>query len=74
MELSVEDLVSWGSQFIWALLRIGGFLMVAPVFGNQLVPARVKVAMAVAIAVVVRKPGRDDDAGWLHCPCRVRKR
>jgi len=49
----VEDLVTWGSQFIWALLRIGGFLMVAPVFGNQLVPARIKVAMAVAIAIVV---------------------
>ncbi|TDJ38308.1 MAG: flagellar biosynthetic protein FliR [Gammaproteobacteria bacterium] len=53
MVLPVEDLVTWGSQFIWALLRIGGFLMVAPVFGNQLVPGRVKVAMAIAIAIVV---------------------
>lgn len=47
------ELIRWFSQTFWGILRIGGFLMVVPIFGNQLVPRRVRVAMAVAIAVAI---------------------
>ena len=35
------------------MLRVGGFLMVVPVFGNQLVSPRVRVALAFAIAMAI---------------------
>ena len=38
---------------IWPFFRIAGVLMVAPVFGARLVPIRVRVALAVAVTVVL---------------------
>ncbi|MDH3643475.1 MAG: flagellar biosynthetic protein FliR [Gammaproteobacteria bacterium] len=47
------QMIAWFSQTFWALLRVGGFLMVVPIFGNQLVSRRIRVAMAVAIAIAI---------------------
>ena len=41
------------ARFYWSLLRISGFFMVVPIFGNRLVPNRVKVPMIVSIAWLV---------------------
>lgn len=41
------------SRVVWAAIRVGGFLMVAPVFGNALVTPRVKMALALAIGIAV---------------------
>lgn len=49
----MSELIRWFSQIFWALLRIGGFLMVVPIFGNRLVSRRIRVAMAFAIAIAV---------------------
>jgi flagellar biosynthesis protein FliR len=38
---------------IWPFFRIAGVLMVAPVFGARLVPVRVRVALAVAVTLVL---------------------
>jgi len=38
---------------VWPFFRIAGVLMVAPVFGARLVPARVRIAMSVAATVVL---------------------
>lgn len=53
MEIAVDSLIGWVSQVFWATLRIGGFVMVVPIFGNQLVPARVKLALSMAIGIAV---------------------
>jgi flagellar biosynthetic protein FliR len=37
----------------WPFFRIAGVLMVAPVFGARLVPARVRIALCVAVTVIV---------------------
>lgn len=49
----MAELIRWFSQVFWALLRVGGFLMVVPIFGNKLVSRRIRVAMALAIAIAV---------------------
>jgi len=49
----MDSLVTWTSQMLWATLRVGGFLMVVPVFGNQMVSPRVKVALSLAIGIAV---------------------
>ena len=53
MPLPVDDIVGWFWQVLWTFLRIGGFLMVVPIFGNQMVPRRVRIAMAWVMSVAV---------------------
>ncbi len=53
MEVSVDQLVYSLSQLVWTMVRIGGFLLVVPVFANQLVPARVKIALCLAISIPI---------------------
>ena len=47
------DLISWLVQFILPFFRIAAFLMVVPVFGNQLVAVRVRLLLALSAAVLI---------------------
>ena len=50
----IEGLFSEGlAGAFWPFFRIAGVLMVAPVFGARLVPARVRVALALGITLVM---------------------
>ncbi|HEX7036016.1 MAG TPA: flagellar biosynthetic protein FliR [Pseudomonadales bacterium] len=49
----MDEFIRWFSQVFWALLRVGGFMMVVPIFGNALVSPRVRIAMALAVALAV---------------------
>ncbi len=53
MEISIDSLIVWVSQVVWASLRIGGFIMVVPILGNQMVSPRIKVALTFAIGMAV---------------------
>lgn len=55
MPFSVTDaqLNAWIDSFIWPFIRIGGMLMVAPIFGVQIVPARARLALALAFTAVL---------------------
>jgi flagellar biosynthetic protein FliR len=53
MVLPMDQFIGWFSQVFWALLRVGGFIMVVPIFGNQLVSPRIKTALALAVALAV---------------------
>lgn len=51
---ALEGLISQGlAGFFWPFFRIAGVVMVAPVFGARLVPARVRVALATGITLVL---------------------
>ena len=47
------DLISWLVQLILPFFRIAAFLMVVPVFGNQLVAVRVRLLLALSAAVLI---------------------
>ncbi len=47
------QLYAWLTAFIWPLIRILALITAAPVFGNTVVPTRVKIALAVAVTVLV---------------------
>src|SRR5687768_15222706 len=51
--LSSADLQAWLASFVWPLARILALLAVAPVLGNTVVPARVKIGLGVLIALVM---------------------
>ena len=46
-------LLEWLGQFAWALFRIAGMFMLAPIFGARYIPARIRVALAFASALVL---------------------
>lgn len=53
LDISTVQISHWLGQFIWPFFRISAFLLAVPVFGTQLVPARIRLLMAVMITVVV---------------------
>lgn len=53
MEFTDAQIGAWVASVLWPLFRVASFLMVIPVIGTQLVPARVRIGLSVLIAVVV---------------------
>lgn len=51
--LTTGQLEAWIAQLFWPFVRIGSCLMVAPTFAAVAVPARVRIVLAGAIALIV---------------------
>jgi len=47
------ELQTWIASFIWPLTRILGLISVAPVFGNNSVPARLKISLGMLLAILI---------------------
>jgi flagellar biosynthetic protein FliR len=50
---TTAELQGWLALYLWPFMRIGACLMVAPVFGAQFVPARIRIILAGAITLLV---------------------
>ncbi|WP_271408448.1 flagellar biosynthetic protein FliR [Pseudomonas sp. Q1-7] len=53
LELSDAQIGGWVGSFLLPLFRIAALLMTMPIIGTQLVPVRVRLYLALAIAVVL---------------------
>lgn len=53
INLTTGQLEAWLAQYFWPFIRIGACLMVAPSFGARFVPARTRIILAAAIALLV---------------------
>lgn len=53
LELDIEALQLWVAQFMWPLIRVGAFFMVAPIIGTQLVPARVRLILTMLVVMAI---------------------
>jgi flagellar biosynthetic protein FliR len=53
LNFTTGQLEAWLAQLLWPFVRIGACLMVAPAFAAVAVPARVRVVLAGAIALLV---------------------
>jgi flagellar biosynthesis protein FliR len=51
--LTTGQLETWIGQLLWPFIRVGSCLMVAPVFSSQAVPARIRIVLAGAIAMIL---------------------
>ncbi len=51
--LTSGQLEAWMALYLWPFFRIGGCLMVAPIFGAVFVPARSRLILAGALTVLV---------------------
>lgn len=52
-ELSTAQLTAWVGQFLWPLFRITALLMFMPLIGAASVPARVRLALALALTMLI---------------------
>ena len=53
MHFTNVDVMSWMAMYLWPLFRISALVSVAPIFGAQNVPVRVRVGLSLAITLVV---------------------
>src|SRR5689334_6643446 len=51
--LTTGQLETWLGQLFWPFVRIGACFMVAPAFGAIFVPARLRIILAAAVALLV---------------------
>ena len=52
-EISADLINQWVGQHLWPLFRLASFMMVIPFIGTQLVPARVRLGLALIITILV---------------------
>lgn len=53
MHLEASQITGWLMAILWPLLRISGMLLVAPILGANVVPGRVKIVLALSLALLV---------------------
>jgi flagellar biosynthetic protein FliR len=53
VSFTTGELYAWVSAFVWPFLRILALIGTAPVLSHRVIPARVKVGLGAAIALVV---------------------
>lgn len=52
-EITVDIISQWIGQHFWPLFRLASFMMVIPFIGTQLVPARIRLGLALLITVLI---------------------
>ena len=53
LQLTTGQLEAWLTTYLWPFFRIGACFMIAPVFGAQFVPPRMRLFLAGAITLIV---------------------
>ncbi len=54
LEIDASIIGGWLGSMMWPFFRIGGFLLAAPILGTQLVPARIRISLALLFTLAVR--------------------
>ena len=57
IELDMVELQGWLARYAWPFLRIGAFMMAAPIIGTQLVPARIRLMLALMATLAIAPAG-----------------
>lgn len=52
-EISVDLISQWIGQHLWPMFRLASFMMVIPFIGTQLVPARIRLGLALLMTVLI---------------------
>jgi flagellar biosynthetic protein FliR len=51
--IDAADVSRWVARLWWPILRIGGFVVTAPIASETTIPAQVKIALSVALAFIL---------------------
>jgi len=61
--ISSLQLNAWVTAFLWPFMRIGAMLVAAPVFGARMLPVRVRLALALVLALMMAPMVSQDVTG-----------
>jgi len=53
ISVTTGQLEAWLAQVLWPFVRIGACFMVAPAFGAQFIPPRIRIVLAGAVTLIV---------------------
>ena len=53
MPLTGAELTAWIGDFLWPFFRIGAFFMAAPIFSANMVPAPLRIVLAVMVTLML---------------------
>lgn len=53
LELNALEVSHWVSRYIYPFVRIGGLFMVMPLLGTRMVPARIRITLALVVTIVI---------------------
>ncbi|MEP5765385.1 MAG: flagellar biosynthetic protein FliR [Halieaceae bacterium] len=53
MTLTTAEIVTWIGSFAWPFLRFSAMMLVAPFFGARTIPVRIRVLLAVFLALMI---------------------
>lgn len=53
ISLTTGQLEGWLAQWLWPFVRVGACFMVAPAFGAQFIPPRIRIVLAGAVAMII---------------------
>jgi flagellar biosynthetic protein FliR len=53
LTLNAADVSTWVGRMWWPVLRIGGFILAAPIAGARVVPGLVKIVLILALALLL---------------------
>ena len=51
--LDASDITGWINRLWWPVLRVGGFVAIAPIVSERFVPGRVKIVLTLALTLLV---------------------
>jgi flagellar biosynthetic protein FliR len=51
--LSSAQLAAWFTSWLWPFLRISALIAAAPVFGNRLIPPRIRLGAALTVTMII---------------------
>lgn len=53
MEVTTGEVAAWVGAFMYPLMRVGAAVMVAPVFGNDMIPVQVRIFVGLMLTLAV---------------------
>jgi flagellar biosynthetic protein FliR len=53
IEFDIASLQHWLNQFLWPLVRVGAFMMAAPVIGAQVVSPRIRLLLTLLLTLAI---------------------
>lgn len=53
IDLALPALSAWLGAYLFPLFRLGGFFLIAPLFGTQLVPGRIRIGLALLVTLLL---------------------
>jgi flagellar biosynthetic protein FliR len=51
--LNAADVSMWVGRLWWPMLRVGGFVLVAPTLSERVIPGRIKIVLSLALAFLM---------------------